>query len=369
MINLANSFAERGILFDFIVIEASGPFIKDLSKKVKLVSLLSQSFCNQYLSKFRIWKLLKYTVTVRRLTKYLRKNNIHILLSTLALPNILSLIVKKYLFKDMKLIVRIANTHSKEMERDKKLDALRAALLGQIFTGLLPTADAIITNSQGSGRDIKTHIPTVSRLVQVIYNPVVSSQIALCAAESVSHPWIDKQDYRIILAAHRLRPQKDTATLIRAFAKIFKVNPSSRLIILGDGIEKSRLKSLALQLKVDDVIDFIGHTSNPFAWMAKAHVFVLSSLFEGCPNALIEAMACGTPVVSTDCPNGPREILQEGKLGKLVPVGNHRKLAQAILATLDNPTPSHLLQARVKHFSVASSTQSYSDLFKSLSPK
>ena len=358
IINIVNGFAEKGIFLDVIVMKATGPYRNYLSKEVKVVDLSQSSF----IAKQKLW-LLKTLTLGLPLAKHLRKQNICILLTSLHLSDIISLIVKKYFFKKIKVIVRIANTLSMQLSKNANLET---RITANILKFLLPTADSVVAVSQGVAEDVKLHVPSISHLVHTVYNPVDSPHISRLASESLSHPWIEKQDYRIILTANRFNPQKDIKTLIQAFAKVVKSEISSRLIILGDGPEKPRLESLARQLNVHDFIDFVGFKNNPFAWMAKAQVFVLSSAYEGLPNVLIEAMACGTPVVSTDCPHGPREILQDGKFGRLVPVGDYKQLSFAILETLKNSIPSDLLIKRASDFSIESSVESHRKLFNSI---
>jgi glycosyltransferase involved in cell wall biosynthesis len=138
----------------------------------------------------------------------------------------------------------------------------------------------------------------------------------------------------VLIAVGRLQIQKDYPTLLRAFAQVRQKRPV-RLLILGEGKERPMLEELIKTLGVEEDVSLPGFVMNPFAYMARASLFVLSSRWEGLPTVLIEAMCCGTPVVSTDCPSGPREILREGQYGQLVPVGEPTALARAIETTLD----------------------------------
>ena len=196
--------------------------------------------------------------------------------------------------------------------------------------------------------------------MRVIHNPVVWPDHRTKAAEPVEHPWF-AQHTPVVLAAGRLINLKDHATLLRAFALVAKARPA-QLIIIGEGEERDNLGALAYELGIADLVELPGFRRNPFAWMAKASVFVLSSVYEGSPNVLIQAMACGTPVVSTDCPSGPREILQDGTLGTLVPVGDHSAMAEAILNAIDDPTESTRLMSRADEYSAESSIRRYVDV-------
>jgi glycosyltransferase involved in cell wall biosynthesis len=171
----------------------------------------------------------------------------------------------------------------------------------------------------------------------VLPNPVVTPELVECAAQPLDDPWFTAGAAPVVLGAGRLDQQKDFPTLIRAFAAV-RSKRAARLVILGEGPERARLESLVEELGIGEHVRLPGFVSNPFSYMARAAVFVLSSAWEGMPGVLIQAMACGAPVVATDCESGPREVLASGKYGRLVPVGDHAALAEAIAATLDAPT-------------------------------
>ena len=175
----------------------------------------------------------------------------------------------------------------------------------------------------------------------------------------MEHPWFGDGGAPVILAAGRLAPQKDYPTLLRAFAEVARSRPA-RLVILGQGVERERLLELAERLGVADRFDLPGFDVNPFRYMSRASVFVLSSRYEGFPNVLAQAMACGAPVVSTDCRSGPSEMLEGGRWGRLV----HRwatggRWRGAIEDTLDDPMPAEELKARASVYSVEASVERY----------
>jgi len=194
-------------------------------------------------------------------------------------------------------------------------------------------ADTVVAVSHGASNDlIQSRIATTEQ-VRVIYDPVITHDILQKARESIDHSWFRQKKIPIILGVGRLTELKDYPTLIKAFAGV-RVKLPARLVILGEGEDRPRLESLVRNLELEKEVAMPGFVDNPFAYMARASVFVLSSLLEGLPNVLIQAMAVGTPVVSTNCPNGPREILGDGKYGILVPVGDVERLSQAIVDTL-----------------------------------
>jgi glycosyltransferase involved in cell wall biosynthesis len=163
--------------------------------------------------------------------------------------------------------------------------------------------------------------------------------------------WFKSQAIPVILSAGRLVKEKDYETLIRAFAMVRKKRPA-RLAILGEGAERNSLLELTERLGIKEDVALLGFKTNPYVYMARATVFVLSSTVEGLPNVIVEAMAVGTPIVSTDCKSGPREILDDGKYGILVPVGDADALAKAIEKQLDEPTDKELLLKRSEDFSL-----------------
>ena len=191
-----------------------------------------------------------------------------------------------------------------------------------------------------------------------IYNPILTDQIKAQSILPVFHPWFDTGKIPIILGVGRLVPAKDFPTLLKAFAHIRATRPA-RLVILGEGRERQILENLAIKLEIASDFSLPGFKANPYAYMSRATVFVLSSLLEGLPNALIEALACGCPVVSTNCRSGPQEILANGAFGSLVPVGDERALAKAILNTLEHPSNAERLRARAAEFDIQTIAEQY----------
>jgi glycosyltransferase involved in cell wall biosynthesis len=222
-------------------------------------------------------------------------------------------------------------------------------------------ADEIVAVSEGVKKDLMRITGLPPERITVIANPAVSNRIYSLAAASTPHPWFNDTTIPVVLGAGRLTRQKDFPTLVRAFAKVKAVR-ACRLIILGDGNDREKLLSLARELKIDRDIDLPGFISNPYAYLRRASLFVLSSIWEGSPNVLTEALALGTPAVATDCPSGPREILKDGAIGRLVPVGDPDALAAAMLSTLTAPPDTALLKTAVHEYAVAFSSRRYMEL-------
>jgi glycosyltransferase involved in cell wall biosynthesis len=223
-------------------------------------------------------------------------------------------------------------------------------------------ADQLTAVSQGVKDDMVQTLGIAPERIKVLYNPIVADNLPQFAAEPLDHPWF-QQDIPIILAAGRLVPQKDFATLIHAFARLRQHRPA-RLLILGEGPLRESLEHQAQTLGVQADLEFAGHVSNPFKYMARCTIFVLSSLHEGLPGVLIQAMACRAPVISTDCPFGPTEIITApGQDGLLVPVGDAATLAEQLQHLLDHPdlrtTMSANAQRSAARFDVATVMQHY----------
>ncbi|HSJ87752.1 MAG TPA: glycosyltransferase [Anaerolineales bacterium] len=174
--------------------------------------------------------------------------------------------------------------------------------------------------------------------IQIIYNPVVTPELAEKVTASPNHPWFEIGQPPVLLAVGRLTAQKDFPTLIQAIAQVRQSQPV-RLIILGEGPDRPLLEALIKDLGMEENMCLPGFVENPYAYMSRASLFVLSSRWEGLPTVLIEALYCGVPVISTDCPSGPREILADGKYGALVPIQDPTALAEMIKMALTKPTP------------------------------
>jgi len=215
--------------------------------------------------------------------------------------------------------------------------------------------------------DVKSDLMMLSGLsenqISVIHNPVLNDDFSRKVNENVDHQWF-RDNIPVILGVGRLTPQKDFGTLIRAFALVRSEVPA-RLVILGEGDERKNLEALVADLGLQDSVELLGYVPNPYPYMAAATVFVLSSIFEGFGNVIVEALAAGTPVVSTDCEGGPKDILDYGKYGRLVPVGNPSQLAEAIIGVIKNRTQSDLsvLKGRAQMFTSNHVARQYMDLF------
>jgi glycosyltransferase involved in cell wall biosynthesis len=226
-------------------------------------------------------------------------------------------------------------------------------------------ADAVVAVSAGVAEDIAKYLGLDREHVTAIYNPIETREIEALSHEPLKHRWFQEETVPIVLGVGRFVDQKDFPLLLHAFARL-RQNRPARLVLLG-GDESSaeqrehkrQLINLARQLGVQEDLDMPGFKINPYPFLRKASVFVLSSRYEGFGNVLVEALLCGCPVVSTNCPSGPAEILADGRYGMLVPVGDEHRLAEAIGETLDNRRDMAALRVRGEEFSIENAVERY----------
>lgn len=280
--------------------------------------------------------IIKKLTRIVRLKRIIRNELPDMALSFLANNYlIISTIFPKRL--NLKLIIAEHNTISYTLRFSK------FRIVKKIISKILyRKADTIVAVSKGVKEDLIKTLKLSQEKVKVIYNPLDIDKIKEMAKEEINHPWLVNKEYPVIINVGRLIYQKGQDILLKAF-KIVNEKIESRLIILGKGQLLNELKNLTKQLNIEDKVDFVGFQKNPFSFISKADVFVLSSRWEGFGNVLIEAMACGVPVISTDCPSGPNEIIENGKNGILVKVDDVYGLAEAILSILENKNFSDAL--------------------------
>ena len=230
---------------------------------------------------------------------------------------------------------------------------------------LLGRSAHIVAVSEGVRDDVIETTGIPSHWISTIYNPVVSSEMDTLQREEPDHPWMTDSGPPVVLSAGRLAQEKNYPALLRAFHEVSKTR-ALRLIILGEGEQRRSLEALVRELGIQDSVSLPGWSYNIFSFMSRASLFVLSSRYEGLPTVLIEALACGCPCVSTDCPHGPSEILEGGRIGPLVAVGDHAALARAMRDTLDKPPSQESLQERARFFSMEKSVGAYERLIQEI---
>ena len=314
MLHIASGLADNGLSVDLVLARAEGPYMTHIPSTVRLVDL----------------KARQTLFSLPALTAYLKAERPVALLSALDHANVVAAVAVRRSRAPVRLLMSIHNTLSVSHANAKSWkDKVLPACLRMVH----PWVDAIIAVSKGVADDFSNMTQIPRERVSVINNPVVGNDLLTQAAAPLDHKWFAAGEPPVIVSVGRLTEQKDFGNLLRAFAKA-REKRAIRLLILGDGPDRQSLTDLAGELGISDDIEMPGFVENPYSYMAKAGAFVLSSRWEGLPTVLIEAMASGAPVVSTDCPSGPREILQDGRYGVLVPVGDSNALADGIVRML-----------------------------------
>jgi glycosyltransferase involved in cell wall biosynthesis len=345
MVNLAAGLANRGLRVDLVLADATGPYLAEVPDNVRLHRLEAG----------RVLRALP------RLAAYLRNERPQVLLTTLHHSSVVALLARRMSGVTVPLFIREANTPS---ARSASPGGLRRKMVAGLIRRLYHLADGVIAVSGGVAADTAAYFGLPASKIHVLYNPVVSPDIPELAAADPGHPWLEPGQPPVVVGMGRLHPQKDFPTLLRAFARVRRRH-RARLMILGEGPERPALERLAAELLVSEDVSFPGFVPNPFAYLAHAGVFVLSSRWEGLPGALIQALACGCPAVATDCPSGPAEVLEDGSFGRLVPVGDDSAMATAIEAALDAPRCSDRLRGRSRAFGQDEIVTDYVEFFES----
>jgi glycosyltransferase involved in cell wall biosynthesis len=225
-------------------------------------------------------------------------------------------------------------------------------------------ADAVVCVSEGLAQDLRDNFGVDPARLHTIYNPAYRASFVSAAGDPVDHPWLSSKDRPVVLAAGRLHHVKGFDDLLRAFARL-RERTDARLLVFGEGKARPELEGLVQSLGLSAHVQLPGRVGTLAPWMARADLFVLSSRREGLPAVLIEALAIGMNVVSTRCPSGPEEILENGRWGRLVPVGDVEALADAMAQALERPPADRQpLQARAAEFSLDQALARYLELWR-----
>jgi glycosyltransferase involved in cell wall biosynthesis len=342
MIAVANGLAADGHDVDLVLLCGGGRPVADVASAVRVIDLAASH----------------PALGAIAFTRYLRREQPRAVLSTLIGPNAIAVTAARLLpaSRRPRVVVREANTLSVALGFRSRGDRLVA---GAVARAAYPLADAIVTVSEGARQDLAAFLRIDEARVIAIPNPSPSAALTERAEEPLAHPWFAaERTVPVVVAAGRLVPKKGFDVLLDAVARVRETR-ELRLVIMGEGPERAVLERDIERRGLRGSVELAGFVDNPFARLARADVFVLSSFAEGMPNVLIEAMACGCPVIATDCPSGPREILRGGRDGPLVPPGDARALAAAITAVLANPPDRHVLRARAREFDAPSAISAY----------
>jgi glycosyltransferase involved in cell wall biosynthesis len=341
LLDLAQAFSEAGYLVDLVLMS--------MPSGLPLADLIPAAVRTVDLRCHRLW------TSGPAFARYLKEAAPAGILAAMPLANAIAVFARWLAGVPARLILTEHNARSLafgDAETVQQLVLMPWVRLSYRFS------DAIVAVSAGVADRVRKMPGISAEKVRVVYNPAYSSRIHELAAAPSPHRWLEDRSIPVIVGSGRLELQKDFTTLIKAFSLLRK-GRAVRLIILGEGSREAELHRLVEKLGIEEHVVFPGFVTNPWAYVARARVFVLSSIHEGLGNVLIEAMACGTPIVSTDCPAGPSEILQAGRYGPLVPVGDPTALAGAIGEALDRPVDRATLQERARFFSIDAATLGY----------
>jgi len=338
MINIANGLASKGVDVDLVLFRAEGEFKRYVAESVNIVSLDTTTVG------------VKTFRAVLPLARYFRKCAPDHILTTLEATTIVASCALRLVSNCPKMLIRVATTFGNERRA-----FVRGALIGAIYR---KHAGCFVVNSKGSKEDLNRSLDIPNAQISVVYNAIDLKMIASMSHEPPLYEnWLERNS-KFVLNIGRLTVAKRQDCLIRAFSKI-PYETGLSLLILGEGPLREELESLVRQLGLQDKVFMPGFVNNPYVYLARASVFVLSSQYEGMPTVLLEALTCGCPVVSTDCPAGPDEILEGGKWGELTPVDDPVALAGAISRTIERPLPSEELRRRGAAFSVEKMADEY----------
>jgi len=342
-LNLVPFFVEAGFSVTLLLDRRAGALLESLPANVPVIEL----------------GVKRQLLAVPKLRAFLRQHKPALLLSAIEQMNVMAVVARALAGTDTRLIVSQHNPLSVQAQRG----GLAWKALPVLYRLVVRHADMIVAVSRGVAQDLVATASLPSRRVEVIYNGVVGPDFADRRDAEASLEFVP-DGRQAIINVGRLADQKDHATLLRAFAML--ADPQLYLLLLGEGPSRVELEALARELGIAERVLMPGAVSNPLPAIKAARLFVLSSRYEGFPLVLIESLACGTPVVSTDCPFGPDEVLEGGKYGTLVPVGAPQALADAIAAALAAPVDPVDSIARGEHFSLERCASRYVNRFREL---
>jgi glycosyltransferase involved in cell wall biosynthesis len=332
MIAVANYLAGVNFEVEIIFGRPAGPLRGEIDPAVGVVDL----------------GIVRLRQMPRPMNAYMRRGKPDVVVSSLMVCDLVMLLGIRLFRWDTRLLISVQNDPV-EVGRHGRRSLERLWPLA--IRGFYSSADCVVGISNGVAAALARLLGRPAGSVPVINNPVIGPGFAESRDADPEHPWFHDGGAPVILAAGRLTRQKDYPTLLRAFAAL-ATRRDARLIVIGEGEERDALERLIRELGIADRVAVPGFVANPYAWMKGARLFVLSSRWEGFGNVLAEALACGTPVVATDCPSGPRDILGSGTYGRLVGVGDPEALTTAIEEALDAPVDEGALIARGMEFTV-----------------
>jgi len=380
MLTLVETFLAQGRTVDLVLCKAKGAYLDEIPEGATKIELqptgglrarwiVAMANKRDFSALLRPVLLAKKNAPeiarIRSLQQYIEEHRPDVILSALSYANLAAIWAKQMSHSRVPIVVSERNALSTYCAAPANYRKWRWRYLPEVVRRTYPGADAIVAVSEHVAGELTDSVGLKAGSVRTIHNPVVDDTVRAKAQMIPDHPWFAADAVPVVLGVGRLANQKDFATLVRAFAQVRK-HRQARLVILGEGRLRKDLEKLADKLGIRADVDLPGFVANPFQYMARAAVLVSSSVFEGLPGVLIQALACGCPVVSTDCPGGSAEVLAHGKYGALVDIGDAGAMARAIMAELDNPTARDILLHRAEDFSVEGAARHYLELLEAV---
>ena len=334
-ITIVNGLVERGYDIDLLLSRASGELQSELSEQVSIVELPPSKT-----------PAVGVAAHLPSLISYLHRQKPAALFPHLEHPSVVCLIINRLLDTETAVIPTQHSAFGHEVEA-----TLKDQIVERVVPQLYSASDRIISVSEGVADSLVEQTPVGRGDVSVLHNPVDVGRIRERASRPVDHEWVEDSDRDVVLFVGRHAGQKNLNGWVRTFERVVDRNPNARAIIAGKGHCREDVVAAVERRGLSDVVSLPGYVDNPYRYMAKADTFLLASEYEGLPTVLIECLSVGCPVVSTDCPSGPREILSDGEYGTLVPVGDVDGLADAVCDTLADPPDPDRLRSRADDFS------------------
>lgn len=339
LVNLCRGLAEHGLSVDLLLVRSESEHLVGLPGSVRTVHLGTRHTFG----------------SIFALARYLNRERPEALLAAKDRAARVAVIARWLSRANCRLVFRIGTTVTAALEGRS---TVRRWAWYLPMRCMYRFADAIVGVSRGVVEDLKAITGLPEGKFKVIENPVISPELNELSQKPIAHPWLAGGGPPVIMAMGRLTRQKDFPTLLKAFA-IVAAQRDCRLMIIGEGRDRETLQQLAIQSGIDSRLDLVGFKPNPYPYLRHAALFVLSSAWEGSPNALTEALALGVPVVATDCPSGPREILDGGRIAPLVEVGDHAAMAAAMIRILDDPPAVEQLVGATEAYTLVNSSRRY----------
>ncbi len=354
LVNLANGFFARGHRVDLVAARFEGKRPADLHPDVRSVDLAAVSTRIPWVrGRRRRW----LPASAPELAQFLKRERPDGLLCGGNYANLAGLWARQLSGVSTRVTLSEHNPISDAVSNPGRVKLFLPSLVRRFY----PKADGIVAVSGSVADDLAKFSRIPRDRIAAIWNPVLTPSLLGRMAESPEHPeWVDG-DSPVVVTAARLAPQKDLETLLQAFA-LLRARRQARLLVLGEGRSRPTLERSVRDLGLADDVRMPGRITNPLPYLRRSAAFALSSIYEGFGNVLVEALAAGCPVVSTDCPGGPGEILERGRYGRLVPVGDPAALARGLEDALDSPPDPASLKRRAQDFSTERIAQAYLDL-------